>query len=67
MANSILNWEATYGKVETTLYMNYYRWLKIEYDLKSDGTTIYILTNRDKGNKFQFASRSVVWPPGYGV
>ena len=65
IANSILEWEATYGDSETTVYMNYYHDLKVEKKKQSDGTTIYILTDRNTGNKFQFASRSVAWPPGY--
>jgi hypothetical protein len=65
IANSILNWEARYGDSETTSYMNYYHDLKVEKKKQSDGTTIYILTDRNNGNKFQFASRSVAWPPGY--
>jgi len=67
IANSILEWETTYGKAESTVYMNYYHDLKVEPKLQSDGTTIYILTDRNTENKFQFASRSVAWPPGYGV
>ncbi len=67
IANSILEWEATYGDAETTIYMDYYHDLKVEKKKQSDGTTIYILTDRNTENKFQFASRSVAWPPGYGV
>lgn len=67
ITNSILNWEATLGDAETTAYMNYYHDLKVEKKKQADGTTIYILTDRNTGNKFQFASRSVAWPPGYGV
>lgn len=66
VATSILNWEARYGDAETTTYMDYYPDLKVEKQKQSDGSTIYILTNRDTGNKFQFASRSIAWPPGYG-
>lgn len=67
IAISILNFEATYGDSETTLYMNFYHDLKVEKKKQYDGTTIYILTNRDTGKKFQFASRSVAWPSGYGI
>ena len=67
IANSILDWETNYGDAETTIYMNYYHDLKVEKKKQSDGTTIYILTDRNNGNKFQFASRSVAWPPGYGA
>jgi hypothetical protein len=65
IATSIINWEAKYGDAETTSYMNYYRDLKVEKKKQSDGSTIYILTDRNNKNKFQFASRSVAWPPGY--
>jgi hypothetical protein len=64
ITNSILNYEATYGDSETTFYMDYYPDLKVEKYKQSDGTTVYILTNRDTLDKFQFASRSVAWPPG---
>ena len=64
IADSILNWEARYGNAETTLYMNYYRDLKVEKLLQGDGSKIYILTDRNSGDKFQFATRSVVMPPG---
>lgn len=64
IADSILNWEARYGNAETTIYMNYYHDLKIEKLLQGDGSKIYILTNRNSGNKLQFATRGVVMPPG---
>jgi hypothetical protein len=67
IANSILNWEASYGDAETTTYMNYYRDLKVEKKKQEDGTKIYILTDRNTEDKFQFATRSVAWPPGYGI
>lgn len=65
IALSMLNWEARYGDAEITTYMNYYPTLKVEKFKQSEGTTIYVLTERATGNKFQFASRSIVWPPGY--
>jgi len=64
IATSILNTEARYGDSETTVYMNYYHDLKVEKLKQSDGSTIYVLTNRDTNEKFQFASRSIAWPPG---
>ncbi len=67
IADSILNWEARYGDTETTVFMSYYKDLKVEKKLQSDGSTIYILTNRNSGSKFQFASRSVAWPPGVSI
>jgi hypothetical protein len=67
IANSIISMETKYGDSETTTYMNYYHDLKVEKLKQTDGTTIYILTNRNTQNKFQFASRSLAWPPGYGM
>ncbi len=67
ITNSILSFETRYGDSETTTYMNFYHDLKVEKKKQSDGTTIYILTNRDTQDKFQFASRSVAWPSGYGI
>ena len=64
IANSILSMEVQFGDSETTIYMNYYHDLKVEKKKQTDGTTIYILTDRSTGDKFQFASRSIAWPPG---
>lgn len=67
IANSIISMETEYGDSETTTYMNYYHDLKVNKLKQTDGTTIYILTNRITGDKFQFASRSLAWPPGYNL
>ncbi len=67
IAESILNFEARYGDSETTVYMDYYRDIKVEKKKLSEGTTIYIITDRESGEKFTFASRSLAWPPGYGL
>ncbi len=67
IANSIISMEAKYGDSESTIYMNYYHNLKVEKLKQTDGTTIYILRDRVTGDKFQFASRSLAWPPGYGI
>ncbi|MEK6840954.1 MAG: hypothetical protein AABX79_03295 [Nanoarchaeota archaeon] len=67
IANSIIDWESNYGDAETTVYMTYYKDLKVEKKKQQDGTTIYILTDRNNDDKFQFASRSVAFPPGYGA
>jgi hypothetical protein len=65
LASSISNWEARYGDAETMTYMMYYPSLKLEKKKQGDGTTIYILTNRNNPeDKFIFASRSLVLPSG---
>ncbi|MFH1365382.1 MAG: hypothetical protein ABIH28_02250 [archaeon] len=63
IATSILNFEARYGDSETTIYMNYYHDLKVEKIKQEEGSKIYILTDRNNGNKFEFATRSLAWPP----
>ena len=67
IANSIIDWESTYGDTDTNLYMDLYHNLKIEKRKPDYGTSVYILTDKDTANKFQFASRSLVFPPGYGT
>jgi hypothetical protein len=67
IASSIIQWETIYGDAEVTTYMNYYHDLKVEKQKQIDETSIYILTNRDTGEKFQFASRSYAFPPGIVV
>jgi len=66
IANNIIEWETKVGDAETTLYMDAYHDLKVEKKKQTDGTKIYILTNINTEEKFQFASRSVAWPPGFG-
>jgi hypothetical protein len=63
IANSIIDWEATYGEAETTAYMVYYKDLKVEKHTQQDGTRVYIITDRNIGSTFQFASRSGAWQP----
>lgn len=67
IATSILGYETELGSAETTTYMNIYPELKVEKYKQTDGTTIYILSNRNEKGVFQFASRSMAWPPGYGI
>ncbi len=64
IASSIINWETRYGDSETMNYMMYYPSLRVEKKKQSDGTTIYILTDKKTSEKFVFASRSVAIPPG---
>jgi len=66
IANDIIDWEAEYGDFDTAYYTAIYSNIKFEKETQLDGSTIYTLINRDQGDKFQFASRSVAWPPGYG-
>ena len=63
---SILGFESTYGDSETTLYMRYYPNLKIE-KTKLDVGTVYKLSNVITEDEFTFATRSLMWPSGYGT
>jgi hypothetical protein len=65
ITNSILDWESQLGDANPETYMIYYPNLKVERILRDSGDKIYILTDRDNGNKFQFAVRSQVWPGGF--
>lgn len=65
LASSISNWEARYGDAETMNYMIYYPSFKVEKKKQGDGTTVYIITDRDSEDKFMFASRSLVLPAGF--
>ncbi|MBU2612806.1 MAG: hypothetical protein KKB62_03740 [Nanoarchaeota archaeon] len=64
IARNIVSWEEQYGDSDPAYFMYYYPHLKIEKKLQSDGSKIYIITERETGNIFQFAVRSVVWPLG---
>jgi hypothetical protein len=66
-ATSIVEFESAYGDAETTLYLNYYPNLKIRKNSLSDGSTIYNIEDVTTNENFTFASRSVAWPPGYGI
>jgi len=66
VAESIVEWESAYGTAEPSLYMEIYHDLLVHKKEQGDKTTVYIIENVDTENKFQFASRSLVFPSGYG-
>ncbi|MEK6899351.1 MAG: hypothetical protein AABW79_04620 [Nanoarchaeota archaeon] len=65
IATSIVDFESKLGDSETTLYIQYYPELKIE-KMRRDADKIYTLTNVNSGESFTFATRSLVWPAGFG-
>lgn len=67
IASSIVDYESKLGGSATELYLQYYPNLKIEKIKLSDGSTIYKLSNVITNERFNFASRSVAWPAGYGL
>ena len=64
IANNIIEWETLFGDAETTTYMTYYHDLKVEKNLRGSNGKIYVLTNRNTGDKFQFAIRGQIMPAG---
>jgi hypothetical protein len=66
LTTSVMSSEAIYGDTDITTYMNYYTHIKLEKYKQQDGSKIFIMTNRQTEDRFQFATRSLSWPPGYG-
>ncbi len=67
IATSILQFETKYGDADVSQMTLYYPDYYIDKIKRGDGTTIYILENKALGDKFKFASRSLVWPAGYNL
>ncbi len=67
ISTSVIDYEATFGDSETRLYTQYYPNLKLEKLKMEDGIKIYKLTDVVTEESFAFATRSLVWPPGYGL
>jgi len=64
IAGSISNWEARFGDSESLLYMMNNQNLKVEKKKQSEGTKIYILSDREYNDKLMVATRSGVIPVG---
>ncbi|MEA3329429.1 MAG: hypothetical protein U9Q06_01675 [Nanoarchaeota archaeon] len=80
LASSILNYEARYGDSDIDSYMIFYPKIRVEKIKQGEGTTVYFVSDRDSCCKnsecnlekpecetFNFAMRSWVLPPGYGL
>ena len=65
IATSILQYEAQLGDSDTTTLTTLHPDYIIDKIKRGDSTTVYILEDKIFGTKFQFASRSLVWPAGY--
>jgi len=65
LANKITEDEATKGFSDNNAYMGMYVGLKLPKIERTDGTTIYIIEDQETKQKFQFAIRNLVIPPGY--
>lgn len=67
IATSILQYEANYGDAPTSEFMFYYPYIIVDKFKQGDSTTIYVISDKNSEIKFQFASRSLIWPAGYDV
>ncbi|MFA6023276.1 MAG: hypothetical protein WC781_04265 [Candidatus Pacearchaeota archaeon] len=65
ISTSILNYEARYGDTDPMTFMGLYPDVRVNKQKQSDGSKIYILSDRQSNELFQFATRSIVLPPGY--
>jgi len=66
LSTSILNYEARFGNSDPVVYMALYPNIRVEMLKQGDGSTLYLVSNRDTKENFNFAVRSLVFPEGYG-
>ena len=64
IATNIVEWETSLGDADMWAYMMFFKHIKAEKIKQTDDTKVYIITNKDTGEKFQFASRTLAFPPG---
>jgi len=67
VSTSILQYETRFGDSDIDTFMIYYPDFIIDKLKQGDGTTVYVLQDKNTKTKFQFASRSYAWPAGYGI
>ncbi len=67
IASSIQNYEARYGDSAPETYMGLYPNIKIQKLKQSDGSKVYIISDRESKETLSFATRSLAWPPGYAL
>lgn len=65
ISTTLLQYESTLGDSDVDSLMFYYPDYSVQKLKQGDGTTIYIVKDIKNQNKFQFASKSLVWPAGY--
>jgi hypothetical protein len=71
VSNNILLWEEEVGESVPEAYMYNYPYIDIERRLKDnedyDDVKIYTLTHTETQEQFKFASRSLAYPPAFGI
>jgi len=65
IATSLLQYESVAGDSDVSTLMLLYPNYIIDKIKRGDGTTVYIIEDKVSKIKFQFASRSLVFPAGY--
>jgi hypothetical protein len=65
IANSILQFESSYGDSDVAGFMFYYPDLTVQKIRRDDSIKLYIITDK-KDIKYRFATRSYTYPAGYG-
>lgn len=66
ISTSVLQFEARYGDTDVDSLNDFYPDYFVKKIKTSEGTKIYSVTSKLFGDEFKFASRSIVWPAGYG-
>ena len=67
VASSIQNYEARFGDATPETYSAFYPNLVVEKKKQDDGSKVYIIRDINTGERLQFATRSLAWPPGYYI
>lgn len=67
LSTSIINFEARWGDSDPNIYMLLYPQTRVEKLKQGDGTTVYKISDRNTEESFNFAVRSLVFPPGYNL
>ncbi len=65
LATSLIQTESKFGETDTSYLMTLYPDYLIEKQEQGEGTRIYTINSKTFGNKFKFATRSLVFPPGF--
>ena len=65
LVRDIIEWEVYFGQAVIDSFKIYYPEFKFEMNKIEDGVIVYIITEKESGNKFQFASRSIAEAVGF--
>lgn len=66
ITNSIVTRDSIFGYSDPSMYMEIYPGeFEVIHDLRSDGTTLYTIVDKDTGDSFVFATRAGVSVGGY--